>query len=290
MSNNLSQSRNATNNKEESKMLTYDSSKFIFAVYLLFAEQWLKLMSHHNDNNDIPKWRTEKESSQQIIDVFNRTSYIQSNIDNAYTIIKQIEQPPPIEWLEQFDLTVMCYRQRHIDWFTTTVHTTLDLVLLLINNVYILRIPEKKCRIKKIEKIISKPYPNLRDKLSILVNAISDISEDRHNIIHRGDHRKISPFYSTYYAYTATKAWNPDYLDEVDFCEDESLDKVISILNANIDKIRGAVIEVLNELTNPYLAKIKELGGPNVPTEEERPKAIAVIEYFSGGPKPEFLK
>lgn len=121
-----------------------------------------------------------------IKDVFKVSVNLQNTLNTLEDIEIYIRNFPFDRRFERQGITKSRYIKYHVEVYYLKINTVLDQLVLLLNEVYCLGIPEKKCNLDLISSIKSMKDKETIKEIKRLNHAFSDIKELRNLSVHRG--------------------------------------------------------------------------------------------------------
>lgn len=243
----------------------------------------------HIDNNGCPSPSILNDPRHAyVVEVHHKTDNVYQSITTTKSIVKQIEQTPPDQWLESVGLSRYRFIQQCLDHYSLVLFSALDRALLLANLLMDIQLPEKEVTFKKIIKPIRQRCSNTATMLGDLYEKTGKLADHRNFYSHRGESRNAGRLSSIHRVKVITQLFNVP-TDTVKFHDAEADSELRDILQMEIDEIELAVVSFLDVISSFYVAGIDKLGGLDIPDESEIQRAQQAIRYFEGGERPSFM-
>lgn len=130
-------------------MMILENSKFLKLTDLNVNIIMSKRLAYINSEGHPPKWLSNNPSHLYVLEASNKARKVTHSIEHAKSIIKQIENPPPEDWLPIVRSSKNKFIKQHIDLFPVVLFSSLDRSLLLANLLLDIGKTEKEVTYKK---------------------------------------------------------------------------------------------------------------------------------------------
>lgn len=265
-----------------------DESNFLKLVGLDFQMHFLKRLAYINAEG-LPSERVINDPRHLYVqETSNKSLKVKDAIEHAESLIKQIEIPPPQEWLNLVGLSRHDFIQQNVDLFSVILFSSFDRSLLLANFLLGEIENEKEVTYKKIIKSIRADNPLTAELLSDLHHETRNLADHRNFFSHRGIKRRIGRFSEIHRAKVITRLFNVS-VETVNFQDSDAEKELIAELRKEVTSFESIIFRFLDSLSLKYLEVINQLGGIDMPNDDELLRAKLAIEYFQGGEMPEFM-
>jgi len=269
-------------------MMILENSNFLKLIDLNVNILMFKRLAYINSEGHLPEWLSNNPPHLYVLEASNKAMKVTNSIEHAKSIIKQIENPPPEDWLSIVGLSKNKFIQQHIDLFSVVLFSSLDRSLLLANLLLDIGKTEKEVTYKKIIKSIEKVSPAIAGILGELYKATESLADYRNHFSHRGVNRNTGRFSSVYRVKLITQLFDVP-MENVKLLDNEAGTELVEMLSKEVSDIEPIILRFLEAVAMYYVDGLNKAGGLEMPSEEELQRAQLVTEYFSGGAKPEFM-
>lgn len=269
-------------------MKILENSKFLKLISLDVNILMSKRLAHINSEGHPPEWLLNNPSHLYVLEASSKANKVTNSVEHAKSIIKQIENPPPEEWLSKVGISKNKFIQQHIDLFSVVLFSSLDRSLLLANLLMGIGKTEKEVTYKKVIKSIEKINPVIAEILDDLYKETESLADHRNHFSHRGLNRNSGRFSSVHRVKVITQIFNVP-MENVRLLDSEAESELVEMLYKEVSNIEPILLRFLEAVAVYYIEGLNRLGGLDMPSEEELERAQLATEYFSGGTKPEFM-
>jgi len=233
----------------------------------------------------VPPPLAQSQAEELVRDAFNALVSVTLATKDARLAIRQVEVPPPANWLSELDIPLLKFVQVQVDTFSVLAYSTIDRVLLLVNVVCGLDIPPRECSFGAVAKRIASGEPRLFLNLQELRKLTSDLAEARHLFVHRGEGRAVDVFSDVRRLDLILEEFSLPR-DSVELNVDGAQERAVIAMTQDAERIEEGLRELKGALLGIYDRELARLGGISLPDKETIEKALAVLRWFAGGPEP----
>jgi len=224
-----------------------------------------------------------------VLDVSAAASRLDVCIRHGKVTIKQIDSPPPQEWLHNIGLSEYEFYQHLLDTGTVIVHSALDRGLLFLNTVLALGLESRLCNFDSVKKHIRESFPQILKATAHLRELVFPIAASRHHYVHRGESRALNLFSGVRRMHAITKAFSVP-TDGVRIKDTEARWELLKTLRSETAATEDALRELKESARGAFTNRLSDVGGLSPPTEVEIERFVQVTEYFQGGPIPAWME
>jgi len=202
------------------------------------------------------------DSEKYIVDIQKQHSNLISTIEQIYFIKTYLRRFPDKNYLSENGINRLSYIQYHTEVLSHKIHTVLEIMKLMINEVYVLNIPPVDCTWRMIISKLDKKILPLKiiDKY---FRTFAKIIELRHINTHRGVYSdkgqdEIESKYGfTVYELHKRLGINTDIEFQRMFPQFMIESKIKELKKSRVDLVTN-ILGVISELTNEFLFSLNE--------------------------------
>jgi Cthe_2314-like HEPN len=251
-----------------------DRSAFDDRVIKDYIPHIIKLVINTGSDGEEPQALINCPAYKYVEDVQDKLSKVNEAIKQCQIVARQVEIPPPNDWLNNIGLTLADHFEKQLNDATLFLFSISDKSLLLINSVLDLKIDPRKCRHKNVEARITDNADLLKalQQLNLTVKPLEDL---RNFYVHRGESRRtdLLEIFSLIQKVSQRREFRPD--QDVQLYTQKQLLETIS---SEITKMEAVVEEIKGALLSQYSKRLEELGGIIMPNGEELNEFREILE------------
>ncbi len=219
---------------------------------------------------------------EYVLDVFNGIEPLHKVFQNAARLVCAMDAPPPGEWLESVGWTEVSFIQDCLNSGTVMLHSCMDRTLIASSAVLQLDMEPRQCSYKSMKQRLGPNDGAIRDALGELALATAELSDARHQFVHRGVNRKTEDLLRTH----ILVALDPVLRFPETLIGDNLAAAKLSAIRAfgtDLVAMSKGVRKVEEALVPHYNSRIAALGGINQLSMQESRRFLLWFEEHEGG-------
>jgi len=163
--------------------LKNDFTKAVTETSLLATENVKKRKGYNPNKNNWHLFAPEETYIQTVFDIYTR---LLSTLDQLNYIPAFLSRLPAKGHLEHNEITELNYLQYHLEVYVHKMHTILEIMRLLVNEIYVFGLSEKDCTWENLRKCPGMKNSLVGKILNSYFKSFKGIIDIRHYNTHRG--------------------------------------------------------------------------------------------------------